>query len=97
MSEAHKFVSIAAAKAAFGEDFPWKASAAGHTWVWDAKAQKYVSVSEGQFIYKVADRYEVRDTEELPPKVKPATEHDVKPVEKAVDAKVESKKDEDEK
>lgn len=96
MAEAHKFTSLDKAVEAFGADFPWKASAAGDTWVWDAKAEEYVPVAKGQFIYKVGDRYEVRDTEELPKTVKPATKRDEKPVEKAIEAK-EAKKAEPEK
>lgn len=91
MAEAHKFTTLAKAIEAFGEDFPWKASAAGDTWVYDEKAGDYVSVSKGQFIYKVGDRYEVRDSEELPKTTKPATEKDEKPVEKALEAKDEEK------
>lgn len=91
MAEAHKFSTLDKAVEAFGADFPWKASAAGNTWVYDAKAEEYVPVKKGQFIYKVGDRFEVRDTEELPKTVKPATKRDEKPVEKAVSAKEEEK------
>lgn len=84
MAEAHKFNgSIDEAVAVF-PDLPWKASAAGDTWIFDSKADDYVSVSKGQFIYKVGDRYEIRDSEELPKTTKPATEADAKFVEKAV-------------
>lgn len=84
MAEAHKFNgSIEEAVEVFS-DLPWKASAAGDTWVYDEKAEDYVSVSKGQFIYKVGDRYEVRDSDELPKTTKPATEKDAPAVEKAV-------------
>ena len=83
MAEAHKFTTLSNAVDAFGEDFPWKANAAGDTWVYDEKAGDYVSVSKGQFIYKVGDRYEVRDSEELPKTTKPASDKDEKAVEKA--------------
>lgn len=92
MAEAHKF------NGSFGEavevfpDLPWKASAAGDTWVYDEKAEEYVSVSKGQFIYKVGSRYEVRDSEELPKTTKPATEADEKPVKKAVNKSEEKSK-----
>lgn len=91
MAEAHKFTTLDKAIEAFGSDFPWKASAAGDTWVWDAKVEEYVPVTKGQFIYHVGSRYEVRDTEELPKTTKPATKRDEKPVEKAVVAKEEEK------
>lgn len=94
MAEAHKFTSLEKAIEAFGAEFPWKASAAGDTWVWDEKAEEYVPVKKGQFIYKVGERFEVRDTEELPKTVKPATKRDEKPVEKAVEKATASKEDE---
>lgn len=94
MAEAHKFNgSIDEAVEVF-PDLPWKASAAGDTWVYDEKAEDYVPVEKGQFIYKVANRYEVRDSEELPKTAKPATDKDAKAVEKAVAAKEEAKAEE---
>lgn len=91
MAEAHKFTTLSKAVEAFGEEFPWKADAAGTVWVYDEKHGSYVTVEEGQFIYKVGTRYEVRDYEELPKTTKPATDEDEKPVEKALAAKEESK------
>jgi hypothetical protein len=91
MAEAHKF------NGSFGEatevfpDLPWKGDAGGGTWIYDEKAGDYVPVAKGQFIYKVGDRYEVRDSEELPKTAKPATDADAKPVEKALAAKEEAK------
>lgn len=90
MAEAHKFSTLDKAIEAFGEDFPWKASSA-QVWVYDSKAEDYVEVNKGQFIYKVGDRYEVRDSEELPKTVKPATDKDEAAVEKALAAKDEDK------
>lgn len=89
MAEAHKFTTLADAEQVF-PDLPWKASAAGEEWIFDSKLGDYVPVSKGQFIYKVGDRYEVRDSEELPKSTKPATDADAKPVEKAVAAKEEA-------
>lgn len=94
MAEAHKFTGDFSAAEEVFPGLPWQASAAGDTWVYDAKAEEYVPVTKGQFIYKVGDRYEVRDSEELPRSTKPATEKDAPAVEKAVAEKEESKKDE---
>lgn len=91
MAEAHKFTTLADAEQVF-PGLPWKASAAGEEWIFDSKLGDYVPVSKGQFIYKIGDRYEVRDSEELPKTTKPATEADVKPVEKAVESKTEESK-----
>lgn len=88
MAEAHKFTTLADAEQVF-PGLPWKASASGNTWIYDSKLEEYVSVSKGQFIYKVGDRFEVRDSEELPKTTKPATDADETPVEKAVSAKEE--------
>ena len=61
MAESHKFNgSLDDAKAVFPE-LPWKASAAGQTWVYDEKQEKYVDLNEGDYIVKIADRYEVSD------------------------------------
>lgn len=87
MAEAHKFTALDKAVEAFDDEFPWKADAAGNTWVYDSKVEDYVPVSKGQFIYKVGDRFEVRDAEELPKSTKPATDKDEAAVEKAVAAK----------
>lgn len=93
MADAHKFTTLSAATDAF-PDLPWKASDT-KVWVFDEKTSGYVEVTKGQFIYKVGDRYEVRDAEELPKTVKPATEKDEVAVEKAVEAKTETKSDKD--
>lgn len=93
MAEAHKFTGSFADAVDVFPDLPWRASAAGEGWVYDEKAGDYVSVHAGQFIYKVGDRYEVRDNEELPKTVKPATEADAPAVEKAVAAKEAAKAD----
>lgn len=87
MAEAHKFTGSFAEAVEVFPDLPWQGSAAGETWVYDEKDDKYVPVEKGQFIYKVGTRYEVRDSEELPKSTKPATEADEKPVEKAIQAK----------
>lgn len=91
MAEAHKFNGSFDDAVQVFPELPWKASAAGDTWVYDEKAEDYVPVSKGQFIYKVGERYEVRDSEELPKSTKPATNKDAKAVEKAVAAKEEAK------
>ena len=91
MAEAHKFSTLDDAIRTFGDIFPWKASSE-QVWVWDSKAEDYVEVTKGQFIYKVGDRFEVRDAEELPKSTKPATAKDEAAVEKAVAAKDEESK-----
>jgi hypothetical protein len=93
MAEAHKFTGDFGKASEVFPDLPWQASAAGESWVYDEKDDKYVPVVKGQFIYKVGDRYEVRDAEELPKSTKPATDADEKPVEKAVEKTEEVKKD----
>lgn len=87
MAEAHKFNGDFTESVEVFPNLPWKGDAAGNTWVYDSKHEEYVPVTKGQFIYKVGDRYEVRDSEELPKSTKPATEKDVKAVEKAIAAK----------
>lgn len=84
MAEAHKYGKggLNAALEVY-PDLPWSANGDGEVWVYDEKADEQVPVSEGQFIYKVGDRFEVRDAEELPKSTKPATDADEKPVEKA--------------
>ena len=91
MAEAHKFNGSFDEAVQVFPELPWKASGAGDTWVYDSKKDEYVPVIKGQFIYKVGDRYEVRDSEELPRTTKPATEKDAPAVEKAVAAKEEAK------
>lgn len=90
MAEAHKFTGSFDKATEVFPDLPWKGSADGGTWIYDEKSEDYVPVAKGQFIYKVGDRYEVRDSEELPKTTKPATDADAKAVEKAVAAKDEA-------
>lgn len=56
-------------------DLPWKASAAGTTWVYDEKQSKYVELNEGDWIVKVGNRYEVSDEE--PKDTKRSTVHEL--------------------
>lgn len=64
-------------------DLPWKASAAGDTWVWDEKRSEYVAVTEGDYIVRVGNRYEVTDE-------KPATaERATKKTAEKIEAKLE--------
>lgn len=88
MAEAHKFTTLPDAEQVF-PDLPWKANGAGEVWIFDSKLDDYVTVTPGQFIYKIGDRFEVRDSDELPKSTKPATEADAKPIERAVEAKTE--------
>jgi hypothetical protein len=90
MAEAHKFSTLDKATEAY-PDLPWKANGDGQVWVYDEKSDQYVPVEKGQFIYKVGERYEVRDTGELPKSAKPALPADEKAVEKAKAAKEEAK------
>jgi hypothetical protein len=88
LAEAHKFGKGGLHEAVqVYPDLPWHQDGNGNASIWDAKQETYVPVVAGQFIVKVADRYEVRDTDELPKTVKPATDADAKPVEKAIEAK----------
>lgn len=82
MSESHKFSTLAKAEEVFPE-LPWRASAAGDVWVYNEKEDAWVPISKGQYIVKVAGRYEVRDEE-------PASAHPAEPV------KAEEKSDKDE-
>lgn len=93
MAEAHKFSTLHKAVEAFGDDLPWKADGDGNVWLFDDKADEYVPVAKGQFVYKVGSRFEVRDTEELPKSVKPATDKDEKAVEKALEKKEAAKEE----
>lgn len=85
MADAHKFTSLQDAVKVF-PDLPWQANDET-TWVFDEKAGEYVTVTKGQFIYKVGERFEVRDVEELPKTAKPVTETDAKVIEKAQEDK----------
>lgn len=56
-------------------DWPWRASAAKEFWLFDEKQGKYVSLEKGQFVVKIADRFEVADKEPQAPKT-PRTRKD---------------------
>lgn len=71
-------------------DLNWKASAAGDTWVYDDKAGKYEPVTEGDYIVRVGDRYEV--TDEKPADADRAT----KATAEKIEAKLEKESDKDE-
>ena len=51
-------------------DLPWTADGDGNVTVYDEKQGVDVPVTEGQYIIKIANRYEVHDEE--PEKAKPA-------------------------
>lgn len=68
MAESHKFKTLDDLTAVFPE-VPWKASS-DTTWVFDEKADEYVKVTKGQYVVKIADRFEVHDEE--PTKAHPA-------------------------
>lgn len=55
---------------AFFPDIPWKADGAGTVFVTNEKTGEDQEVTEGAYVVKIADRYEVTDTE--PAKAKPA-------------------------
>ena len=59
MAQAHKFTDLEAAKEVFPE-LPW-AFDGETTFVDNSKTGERVPVSEGQYIVKIADRYEVHD------------------------------------
>lgn len=69
MSTAHKFKNLDDLTGVFPE-VPWKEQGDGKTFVYDAKAEKYVEVTKGQFVVSIGDRFEVADEE--PEKAKPA-------------------------
>ena len=69
MAESHKFSSLPEAEAVF-PDLPWKRAGNGDTWVYNSKEDEWAPVSDGQYIVKIADRYEVHDEE--PARAKPA-------------------------
>lgn len=68
MSKSYEFKNLAEATEVF-PDLPWQANAAGTSFVYDAKQETFVTVSKGQFIVSIGDRYEVHDEE--PEKAKP--------------------------
>lgn len=69
MAESHKFKNLSEATAVF-PDLNWQGNADGESFVWDEKQEKYVPVTEGQYIISIGDRFEVADEE--PAKAKPA-------------------------
>lgn len=87
MAEAHKFTGDLSKATDVFPDLPWSARGDGAVFIYDEKQDTHVPVEKGQFIYKVGDRYEVRESEELPKTVKPASDKDEKAVEKALEEK----------
>lgn len=69
MAESHKFKDLDSAVAVFPE-LPWKTSASGKVWVFDAKADEYAEVTKGDYIVSIGNRFEVSDSE--PEKAKKA-------------------------
>lgn len=61
MAQSHKFKTLDALTAVFPE-VPWRSSAGGKVWVYDAKAEEYVEVNEGDYVVSIGDRFEVSDT-----------------------------------
>lgn len=61
MAQSHKFKNLDALTAVFPE-VPWRSSAGGKVWVFDAKAEEYVEVTEGDYVVKIGDRFEVTDS-----------------------------------
>ena len=62
MAESHKFSTLAKALEVFPE-LTWAQDADGNTYVDNSKTGERVTVSKGQYIVHVADRYEVHDDE----------------------------------
>lgn len=60
MAEAHKFNTLAKALEVFPE-LSWAQDGDGKTYVDNSKTGERVPVEKGQYIVKVADRYEVQD------------------------------------
>jgi hypothetical protein len=70
MAQSHKFKDLESLKEVF-PDVPWRASAGGKVWVFDAKAEEYVEVTQGDYVVSIGDRYEVSDSK--PESAKAAT------------------------
>ena len=69
MAQSHKFKSLEDLTSVFPE-VPWRSAASGKVWIFDAKAEEYVEVTEGDYVVSIGDRFEVSDEE--PEKAKPA-------------------------
>lgn len=70
MAQSHKFKDLDSLVAVF-PDAPWRASAGKKVWIFDAKAEEYVEVNEGDYVVSIGDRYEVTDSK--PESAKAAT------------------------
>lgn len=76
MSEAHKFSTLDKALEVFPE-LPWAQDGDGATYVDNSKTGERAPVTKGQYIVKVADRYEVQD--EAPDSAKTAEKPKAEP------------------
>jgi hypothetical protein len=86
MAEAHKFSTLNKALEVFPE-LTWAQDADGGTYVDNSKTGERVPVSKGQYIVKVADRYEVQD--EAPDNAKTAAKPEADSSATASEAKAE--------
>lgn len=69
MAESHKFKDLNSLTEVF-PDVPWSSNLTGDVWVYNEKEDENTKVEKGQYVVKIADRYEVHDDE--PAKAKPA-------------------------
>lgn len=69
MAQSHKFNGSLDDLTTYFPEVPWRASE-NKVWIFDQKADEYVLVTKGDYVVKIADRFEVTDTE--PEKAKPA-------------------------
>lgn len=75
MAEAHKFSTLAKALEVFPE-LSWAQDGDGGVYVDNSKTGERVAVDKGQYIVKIADRYEVHD--DAPDNAKTATKTEAK-------------------
>jgi hypothetical protein len=84
MAEAHKFSTLDKALEVFPE-LTWAQDGDGATYVDNSKTGERVPVAKGQYIVKIADRYEVQD--EAPDNAKTAEKPAAEPKATAKEAK----------
>jgi hypothetical protein len=87
MAEAHKFVRDGLAEAVeVFPDLPWQRDGDGKVAVFNEKDGEWAPVEDGQYIVKIADRYEVHDEEPAKAKAAEPKKADAKDSDKDDDA-----------
>jgi len=61
MAESLKFTNLDEAIATY-DDLPWQRDGDGVVSIFDAKADEYVRINEGDYIVSIGDRYEVSES-----------------------------------